>query len=98
MSAEDINNLFNLYGKLGRHSKMSRSSCGLGLVISKALCNELGGDILVTSKLGEGSIFTFFVKEERIDDTHSERFVDIEFNNKKKKKLDKDALQIKKKV
>jgi signal transduction histidine kinase len=43
---------------------MSRSSCGLGLVISKALCKELGGDILVSSILNQGSTFYFFIREE----------------------------------
>jgi signal transduction histidine kinase len=62
MSEEDVTSLFNLYGKLNRHQEMSRTSCGLGLVISKALCKELGGDILVSSVLGEGSTFYFYVQ------------------------------------
>ena len=36
----------------------------MGLVISRRLCNLLGGDVTVTSELGKGSCFTARVAAE----------------------------------
>jgi signal transduction histidine kinase len=43
---------------------MNKASCGLGLVISKALSIELGGNIIVESEVDKGSIFSVLIKEE----------------------------------
>jgi signal transduction histidine kinase len=47
---------------------MNKYGCGLGLTISKNLANALGGDIIVQSTKGVGSVFTVRIKEfERIE-------------------------------
>ncbi len=61
MSEEDSKNLFNLFGKLESSEKMNSQGCGLGLFISKLLINQLGGEISVTSKLGQGTTFEFYI-------------------------------------
>ena len=38
---------------------MNKNGVGLGLMISKQICEAFGGTISVESVLGEGSIFTF---------------------------------------
>ena len=40
---------------------MNPSGNGLGLHISRNLCRALGGDLLVASKIGEGSTFTLTI-------------------------------------
>jgi len=55
-------------GKLFRHFEQTSTGVkkgtgtGLGLALSRELALLMGGDITVTSKLGEGSIFTFKVE------------------------------------
>lgn len=56
--AEDqIPHLFRRFGQINR-SKMEQQGTGLGLVITKALVECMGGQIAVESTLGEGSTFT----------------------------------------
>ena len=50
--------IFEPFVQLGRtHSEM-REGTGLGLAISRDLARAMGGDVTVTSTLGEGSTFT----------------------------------------
>eukprot|EP01022_Parablepharisma_sp_SALTPOND_P016398 TRINITY_DN2393_c0_g1_i1.p1 TRINITY_DN2393_c0_g1~~TRINITY_DN2393_c0_g1_i1.p1 ORF type:complete len:830 (+),score=74.83 TRINITY_DN2393_c0_g1_i1:5597-8086(+) len=69
MSSEATKALFELRSShdylpdpAGRKFKRkSTGLSGLGLTISKLICNRMGSDILVTSVLGEGSSFAFDV-------------------------------------
>ena len=40
------------------HNRKEYQGSGLGLAICKKIINRLGGDILLDSELGRGSIFT----------------------------------------
>lgn len=49
----------------GSHTRIFEGT-GLGLAISKKLCNLLGGDISVTSVLGEGAVFQVNLPVDRV--------------------------------
>ena len=55
---DDLGRLFEHFTVLGDTSSSKYGGTGLGLALSRKLCNLLGGDISATSTLGEGSIFT----------------------------------------
>ena len=57
ISAEDQKKLFKKFQRLGASPTGGESSTGLGLAITKALVEKLGGTIEVRSQLGEGTIF-----------------------------------------
>ena len=59
ISEEDQKRMFRKFQRLTARPTAGESSTGLGLSIVKALVNQLGGDIRVESKLGEGACFIF---------------------------------------
>ena len=58
---EDISKLFQKFEQVGL-SNHNRLGVGLGLWITKALCNKMNGDIEVHSKLKKGSTFIALIK------------------------------------
>ncbi len=48
--------IFGMFKRL--HNRKEYEGSGLGLAICKKIINRLGGDILLSSKLGAGSVFT----------------------------------------
>jgi len=54
---EDMDKLFNAFSQIPNPGKIEEGT-GLGLYLSKKNANLLGGDILVESELGKGSVFT----------------------------------------
>jgi signal transduction histidine kinase/CheY-like chemotaxis protein len=54
---DEISKLFNCYGQTNDSIERNDSN-GLGLFISQKLANLLGGEIIISSKYGEGSTFT----------------------------------------
>ena len=53
-----LHKIFNIFQKINSET----TSSGIGLSIVKRVVNLLGGEVWVTSKLGEGSIFYFTLK------------------------------------
>lgn len=64
--AEKLPSLFQPFAQVGNTSRRSRDGTGLGLLISKRLCELMGGTISVESTVGEGSTFRFSVLSDYI--------------------------------
>jgi CheY-like chemotaxis protein len=64
---EKIEDLFKSFTQVDASTTRLYGGTGLGLAIIKRLCKLMGGDIKVTSKLNEGSEFTFFIQLEKSD-------------------------------
>jgi len=59
IAADKISKLFKPFSQVDSSSERRRSGTGLGLIISKRLCELMGGSISVDSKPGEGTTFRF---------------------------------------
>lgn len=69
MSDTDLKKLFNDFCTLKSNAHLNPNGVGLGLSICKKICNNLGGDITVISTLGKGSVFTYYMNCDIIDET-----------------------------
>jgi signal transduction histidine kinase len=58
IAPEQISDLFEKFTVVHDSSTSKYGGTGLGLALSQKLCRLMGGDILVESKVGEGSRFT----------------------------------------
>lgn len=64
MSAEQLSTLFEDFVQANMPKKQNMGGSGLGLALSRRLSRLMGGDIIVSSKVGEGSTFTFFLPQQ----------------------------------
>jgi signal transduction histidine kinase len=55
---EKLEAIFEPFVQLGRSLSSAHEGMGLGLSISRDLARAMNGDLLVTSRVGEGSTFT----------------------------------------
>lgn len=58
ISPEHINRIFDPFWQVEQKATRRAPGTGLGLTVSKRLANLLGGDVDVTSTVGEGTTFT----------------------------------------
>jgi PAS domain S-box-containing protein len=58
---DKLTRLFKPFSQVDASSERRRSGTGLGLIISKRLCELMGGSISVDSKPGEGTTFRFSI-------------------------------------
>ncbi|GHV35627.1 hypothetical protein FACS1894187_08760 [Synergistales bacterium] len=61
---EDMGRLFNKFDRLNMDRNKSVVGAGLGLSITQNLCRMMGGDVVVQSVFGKGSVFTATLEQE----------------------------------
>ncbi|MFH1360216.1 MAG: PAS domain S-box protein [Candidatus Omnitrophota bacterium] len=61
IKAEDMNKLFQSFSQISSEQRKKVGGTGLGLVISRRIMQQHGGDIWVESAIGKGSSFSFWL-------------------------------------
>jgi signal transduction histidine kinase/ActR/RegA family two-component response regulator len=67
ISPDDLERLFQPFTQVDASSTRRFGGTGLGLTIARRMANIMGGDIAVTSTLGQGSTFTMSVEAEVVE-------------------------------
>jgi signal transduction histidine kinase len=65
---EDLDKLFKLFGFLNRTKEINTKGIGLGLHISKMICEQLGGDIICNSVWEKGTTFTYLIALDQMNE------------------------------
>jgi len=78
----DLPNLFRSFTRLDMKKNQGVEGTGLGLAITRSICRSMGGDISVSSKYGEGSVFSAVIPQRIVEneplaqvENHSEKTV-----------------------
>jgi len=61
MTEEGLSKVFREYEQAERSTSAKHGGTGLGLPITKKLAEMMGGDVMVSSEIGTGSVFTLYV-------------------------------------
>ncbi|MDR3336122.1 MAG: response regulator [Treponema sp.] len=69
LKGEDLEKMFRKFEQFDTHRNKGIEGAGLGLSISRNLCQLMGGDITVESVYGEGSVFTARIPQEQRGDS-----------------------------
>ncbi len=64
ISAQNMEELFEAFTRVAKTNEKNMIGTGLGLTISKQLCQRMGGNIAVTSEKDKGSEFVATIKSE----------------------------------
>ena len=75
MDLSQRDRLFEKFTQVTSDASKKKLGTGLGLFISKQLCQRMGGEIRVFSRKDKGSCFTFCLPIEVVED---EQFIDLE--------------------
>jgi signal transduction histidine kinase/CheY-like chemotaxis protein len=67
MTPEQLGRLFQAFSQADASTTRKYGGTGLGLTISRRLCQMMGGDILVQSEYGKGTTFTVTLPLEVVD-------------------------------
>ncbi|OSN09237.1 aerobic respiration two-component sensor histidine kinase ArcB [Lonsdalea britannica] len=69
---DELEKIFSMYYQVkDQNGGKPATGTGIGLAVSKRLAQNMGGDIQVTSKLGEGSCFTLTVSAPKVEETET---------------------------
>ena len=86
--------LFEQFSQIGRTDSSGFGGTGLGLAIVRRLVQQMDGDVKVTSKVGEGSIFAFTLLvgrgaplEEGLAEVHSGSVIALESHEATRRQL-----------
>jgi signal transduction histidine kinase len=58
MTQEQLGRLFQEFSQAEATTAQRFGGTGLGLAITRKLARMMGGDVIVTSEMGKGSVFT----------------------------------------
>ena len=68
IAEDDLEKLFVSFSQVDTKRNRHEGGVGLGLAISRALVQKMGGTITVQSRLGKGSVFRFVVPQKVLDE------------------------------